>query len=142
MSNRFIRGVTTAAWLSAAPIAWFDGAYLRADDPPGKSSPGVAVRLDGLADRQMELAKRISAAPQRMMKGSGIVGVMGGVHVKVTAGDWQEVHAPEMSQAAQYGEQPDWQVGPYMSGCEQFVHAPVVLSHAPQRGLQGWQVGP
>jgi hypothetical protein len=42
----------------------------------------------------MELAKRISAAPQRMMKGSGIVGVMGGVHVKVTAGDWQEVLLP------------------------------------------------
>jgi hypothetical protein len=62
---------------------------VRADDPPG-----VAVRLSGLADKQVELAKRITAAPDRAMKGSGLAGVMGGIHVKMTSGDSQEVLLP------------------------------------------------
>jgi hypothetical protein len=54
----------------------------------------VAVRLDGLAERQVELAKRITAAPDRAMKGSGLAGVMGGIHVKVTSDESQDVLLP------------------------------------------------
>jgi hypothetical protein len=66
----------------------------RADPPSPEISAGVAVQTDGLAARQAELAKGIAAAPARPMKGSGLVGVMGGAHVRVLADKPQEVILP------------------------------------------------
>jgi hypothetical protein len=55
---------------------------------------GVPIRQDGLAGLEKDLAKRITAAPARVMKKSGLAGAMGGAHVRVTSGDPQEVLLP------------------------------------------------
>jgi hypothetical protein len=55
---------------------------------------GVAIRQAGLAGPQTELEKRITAAPARVMKSSGLAGAMGGAHLQVTSGDPQEVLLP------------------------------------------------
>jgi hypothetical protein len=55
---------------------------------------GTIIRQDGLAGLQAELGKRISSAPARVMKSSGLAGAMGGAHVKVLSGQPQEVLLP------------------------------------------------
>jgi hypothetical protein len=66
---------------------------LRADTPP-EISAGVAVQTDGLAGRQPELAKAVTAAPARPMKGPGLAGVAGGAHVRVLSDKPQEAFLP------------------------------------------------
>jgi len=67
---------------------------LPADERPKADSKGVAIRQDGLAEPQAELEKRITSAPARVMKASGLAGAMGGARVKVTATDPQEIILP------------------------------------------------
>jgi hypothetical protein len=55
---------------------------------------GAAIRQDGLAGPQADLEKRITSAPARVMKKSGLAGAMGGAHVLVTSGDAQEILLP------------------------------------------------
>jgi hypothetical protein len=68
--------------------------HLRADDLPPDISPGVAIRQEGLEALQVDLAKRITSAPTRVMKNSGLAGAMGGACVKVSSGDPQEILLP------------------------------------------------
>jgi Transglutaminase-like superfamily len=84
---------TVLVGIAGASIGVLPG-RLRADDPSGGVPPGVAIRREGLADLQVELAKRIMSAPARVMKSSGLAGAMGGARVKVTSGDPQEVLLP------------------------------------------------
>src|SRR5690242_15929537 len=56
---------------------------LHADTPSGDVSKGVALPSDGLAGRAAEVAKAVTAAPARAMKGSGLAGAAGGVHLRV-----------------------------------------------------------
>src|SRR5262249_45835380 len=67
---------------------------LPADERPKPDSKGVAIRQDGLAGPQAELEKRITSAPARVMKASGLAGAMGGARVKVTSADPQELILP------------------------------------------------
>ena len=69
-------------------------ADLPADERPKADSKGVAIRRDGLAEPQAELEKRITSAPVRVMKASGLAGAMGGARVKVTSTDSQEIILP------------------------------------------------
>jgi hypothetical protein len=91
--KKFVTNVTLAFAVllgsAGAPVAALAG-QPRADTPPG----GVAIRQEGLADLQVELARRITAAPARVMMSSGLAGAMGGAHVKVTSGDPQEALLP------------------------------------------------
>jgi|SRR5947209_20260693 len=66
------------------------GVSLRADDKP----PGVVLHHDGLTAASEGLAKRIAAAATAAMGGPGLAGVCGGMHVRVTATDPQEVQFP------------------------------------------------
>jgi hypothetical protein len=52
------------------------------------------IRQDGLARLQAELAKRITSAPARVMKKSGLAGAMGGAHVRVFSDKPQTVLMP------------------------------------------------
>jgi hypothetical protein len=52
------------------------------------------IHQEGLAGLQSELAKSITSAPAQVMKTSGLAGAMGGAHVKVFAGEPQEVLLP------------------------------------------------
>src|SRR5262245_45086949 len=61
---------------------------------PEHISPGVAVRQDGLVGPHAELDKAIAAATAGVMKQSGLAGVTGGTHLKVTSGGPQEVILP------------------------------------------------
>jgi len=67
---------------------------LPANGLPKADSKGVAIRQDGLAEPQAELEKRITSAPARVMKASGLAGAMGGARVKVTSTDPQEMILP------------------------------------------------
>jgi hypothetical protein len=67
---------------------------LRADDPAGDTPPGVAIRQEGMADLQGELAKRITSAPAKAMKSTGLAGAMGGARIKVTSSDPQQILLP------------------------------------------------
>ena len=69
-------------------------ADLRADAPPGKLSEGVAVRTDGLAERQAELSKGVTSAPPKVMKGPGLAGAAGGARLRVFADKPQEILLP------------------------------------------------
>lgn len=66
---------------------------LRAD-PPAEPTKGVAIHSDGLAARQAELAKAVTAAPPKPMKAAGLAGAAGGARVRVTADKPQEVLLP------------------------------------------------
>jgi hypothetical protein len=55
---------------------------------------GTIIRQDGLAGLRAELEKRISSAPKRAMKNSGLAGALGGAHVKVFSSQPQEVFLP------------------------------------------------
>jgi hypothetical protein len=61
---------------------------------PENISPGVSVRQDGLVGPHAELDKALTAAPAAVMKQSGLAGIMGGVHLKLTSGSPQEVMLP------------------------------------------------
>jgi hypothetical protein len=67
---------------------------LPTDKQPKVESKGVAIRQDGLAEPQTKLEKRITSAPNRVMKASGLAGAMGGARVKVTSTDPQEIILP------------------------------------------------
>lgn len=60
-----------------------------------KDAPAIhAIQPDGLAELHVDLEKRITAAPERAMTTSGLAGVMGGAHVRVTSGEPQEILLP------------------------------------------------
>jgi hypothetical protein len=59
-----------------------------------ESFPGTVISPAGLADGQAELAALIGSAPNRPMTGSGLAGVRGGLHVRVTSDDPQEMRVP------------------------------------------------
>ncbi len=65
-----------------------------AETPAANTTPGAAIRADGLTEPQAELAKRVTSAPAKAMAGSGLAGAAGGVHVRVTTGDPQELQLP------------------------------------------------
>jgi hypothetical protein len=61
---------------------------------PENLSTGATIRQDGLVGAHAELDKAIAAAPDAMMKQSGLAAVMGGAHFKLTADGPQEVILP------------------------------------------------
>jgi hypothetical protein len=65
-----------------------------ADGPSSKISAGVPIQTDGLAERQAELAKAVTSAPAKVMKGPGLAGAAGGMHLRVVADKPQEVLLP------------------------------------------------
>src|SRR5262245_19861174 len=67
---------------------------LPAGELPKADAKGVAIRQDGLAEPQAKLEKRITSAPARVMKASGLAGAMGGARVKVTSTEPQEIVLP------------------------------------------------
>ena len=69
-------------------------AGLRADELAKADSRGVVIRQNGLAEPQTELEKRIISTTPRVMKASGLAGAMGGMRVKVTSNDPQEIILP------------------------------------------------
>jgi hypothetical protein len=79
-------------WAAGLVLAVLVGAALSVGgaDPP----TGVVIRQDGAAERQTELAKRITSAPAKAMAGGGLAGVAGVVRVRVTADQPQEVLLP------------------------------------------------
>lgn len=54
----------------------------------------VPLHTDGLAARQAELAKSVTAAPPKPMKAAGLAGAAGGARVRVTADRPQEILLP------------------------------------------------
>ena len=64
------------------------------DELPKADSKGVAIRQEGLAEPQAELEKRIASTPPRVMKSSRLAGAMGGMRVKVTSTNPQEIILP------------------------------------------------
>jgi hypothetical protein len=90
LSACFIIGVATygdgqdeAGAIKASPTRKGDG-----------KDRGVTIRRKGFEDPQEELEKRINSAPARVMKKSGLAGVMGGAHVRVISDDPQEILLP------------------------------------------------
>jgi hypothetical protein len=75
-------------------LAGFLWAQFQTGVSPQNLTQGVAVQQERLHGLQAELAKTISSAPERVMKQSGLAGAMGGTHVKVTSGDFQEILLP------------------------------------------------
>lgn len=67
---------------------------LQAEEQSKANSKEAAIRLDGLAQPQAELERRITSAPVRMMKANGLAGAMGGARVKVTSIHPQEIILP------------------------------------------------
>jgi hypothetical protein len=65
-----------------------------ADKPPGAISEGIVIQTDGLAERQVAVAKAVTSAPAKLMKGPGLAGVAGGMHLRVLADKPQEVLLP------------------------------------------------
>jgi hypothetical protein len=64
------------------------------DDKVDRQDAGVLIQHDGLANAQVDLEKRIDSAPARVMKKSGLAGVIGGAHVRLVSTDPQEVLLP------------------------------------------------
>jgi predicted esterase len=60
----------------------------------GGKDVGPVLRQDGLAGPHAELEKRITSAPARAMKQSGLAGATGGARVRVISTDPQEVLLP------------------------------------------------
>ena len=97
MVTKAVRGVWPTGALLAGIAVGSVGALAgcgRDEDASANTTPGAAVRADGLAQPQAELAKRVTSAPAKAMAGSGLAGVAGGVRVRVTTGDPQEVQLP------------------------------------------------
>ena len=84
-----VGAIITLAALTAALAA-----ELRADELPKADSRGVTLRQAGLAKPNAELEKRITSSPSRVMKACGLAGAMGGMRVKVTSNDPQEIILP------------------------------------------------
>ncbi len=81
--------------LAGALVGVYCGEFATYTDPvPDNISPGVSIRQDGLVGRHSELDTAITAAPVGVMKQSGLAGVMGGAHLKLTSGSPQEVILP------------------------------------------------
>lgn len=57
-------------------------------------SDGVSVRSEDMARRHGELTARVTAAPDRVMTRCGLAGVVGGVHLRVSSVDPQDVLLP------------------------------------------------
>ena len=55
---------------------------------------GVVIQRDGFADPHVELTKRITSAPAKVMKKSGLAGAMGEARVRVTSNEPQEITLP------------------------------------------------
>jgi hypothetical protein len=79
------------SWAALIVAVGLVGAFVaRADD----HRTGVALRQQGYAEAQAELAKRALAEQVRPMKGGGLAAVAGGVRVRVTATEPQEILFP------------------------------------------------
>jgi hypothetical protein len=76
--------------------------HFRANQGPENVKPGtdplvareVDIRLEGLAQLQGDLTKRITSAPARVMNRSGLAGAVGGARVQLSSGDAQEILLP------------------------------------------------
>jgi Transglutaminase-like superfamily len=79
--------------LAGALVGVFWGQF-RANMVPENISKGIAIQQEGIAGLQLELSTRITSAPARVMNQSGLAGVMGGAHVKLSSGDPQEILLP------------------------------------------------
>lgn len=81
--------------LAGALVGIYWGAFQTTTNiAPENISPGVAVRQDGLVEPHAALDKAITAAPAGVMKQSGLAGVTGGAHFKLTSSGPQEVILP------------------------------------------------
>jgi hypothetical protein len=76
-------------FLAAIPLLAFAAPVLAAE--PAKDVP---LDTAGLAARQAELAKLVTAAPPKPMTAAGLVGAAGGARVRVSADKAQEVLLP------------------------------------------------
>lgn len=61
---------------------------------PANSSKGVKIQQEGMASLRAEVARSVSSAPSKVMNKSGLVGVMGGAHVKLFTAGNHEIHLP------------------------------------------------
>lgn len=95
MIGAIVTGASVLVGLAGALIGVYWGAFRsNANVVPENISPGVAVQQDGLIGRHAELDNAITAAPAGVMRQSGLAGLTGGVHLKLTSGRPQEVILP------------------------------------------------
>src|SRR5262249_11453135 len=88
---RVIVAASVLVGLAGALVGVYWGTFrTNTNAVPEHSSPDVAVRQDGLVGPHADLDKAIAAATAGMMKQSGLAGVTGGTHLRVTSGDPQE----------------------------------------------------
>ena len=80
--------------LAAAVLTITAGCEGRNAGGPGDVSSGVVVEPSGLIPLQDLTAKTVTSAPPRIMKGGGLVGVLGGARVKLLKAGTHEVLLP------------------------------------------------
>jgi len=77
--------------IAAIVLIW---QYVRPSPQPANISPGVAFQSAGDSTTKADLAKVINESPNRVMSRPGLAGAIGGVRVKITSSEPQEVILP------------------------------------------------